>query len=152
MLGEIWTYRRADPRRRSTPPRPTRASTATASGSCDVRPLIALRASLPYWFPRVNEIIRRSGSHNLLATPTAAQFADPELRPLIDRYLRGARRSSPRSSAPACSAWPGISSAARWPAATSSTSGSIWDPAPATARARNNAPIGPRRIGWWTGS
>ena len=43
-----------------------------------------------YWFPRVNEIIRLIGSHNVLATPTAAQFADPELRPLIDKYLRGA--------------------------------------------------------------
>jgi len=31
------------------------------------------------------------GSHNVLATPTAAQFADPLLRPLIDKYLRGAR-------------------------------------------------------------
>ena len=32
----------------------------------------ALRAALPFWFPRVNEIIRLIGSHNVLATPTAA--------------------------------------------------------------------------------
>ena len=28
-------------------------------------------AALPLWFPRVNEILRLIGSHNLLATPTA---------------------------------------------------------------------------------
>jgi aromatic ring hydroxylase len=51
----------------------------------------ALRATLPHWFPRVNEIIRLIGSHNVLCTLTAAQFADPQLRPLIDTYLRGAQ-------------------------------------------------------------
>jgi aromatic ring hydroxylase len=53
-------------------------------------PFRALRGLLPLWFPRVNEIIRQLGSHNLLAAPTVAQMTDPELRPLIDRYLRGA--------------------------------------------------------------
>jgi 4-hydroxyphenylacetate 3-monooxygenase len=57
--------------------------------ACDVRPLGALRAALPTWFPRVNEIIRQLGSHNLLTTPSRAALADPELRPLIDRYLVG---------------------------------------------------------------
>jgi 4-hydroxyphenylacetate 3-monooxygenase len=56
----------------------------------DVRPLHALRATLPTWFPRANEIIRLLGSHNVFATPTQAQMHDPELKPLIDRYLRGA--------------------------------------------------------------
>ncbi|MFO1083983.1 MAG: 4-hydroxyphenylacetate 3-hydroxylase N-terminal domain-containing protein [Reyranellaceae bacterium] len=56
---------------------------------CDVRPLIALRAALPTWFPRVNEIIRLIGSHNLLTTPSRAALADASLRPLIDRYLVG---------------------------------------------------------------
>ena len=41
-----------------------------------LKPLDALRAVLPYWFPRVNEIIRLIGSHNVLCTPTAAQFDD----------------------------------------------------------------------------
>jgi len=41
--------------------------------------------------PRVNEILRMIGSHNLFATPTAAQMADKDLRPLIDRYLPGAK-------------------------------------------------------------
>ena len=54
----------------------------------DAAPLFALRASLPSWFPRVNEIIRLIGSHNLLTTPAAAQFCDPMLRPLLDTYLR----------------------------------------------------------------
>jgi aromatic ring hydroxylase len=56
---------------------------------CDVRPLIALRAALPNWFPRVNEIIRMIGSHNLLTTPARAALADTALRPLIDQYLTG---------------------------------------------------------------
>jgi aromatic ring hydroxylase len=34
-------------------------------------------------------IIRRSAAH-LLAAPPVAQMRDPELRPLIERYLRGA--------------------------------------------------------------
>jgi 4-hydroxyphenylacetate 3-monooxygenase oxygenase component len=56
---------------------------------CDLRPLSALRAALPTWFPRVNEIIRVLGAHNLLTTPSRAALADAGLRPLIDRYLPG---------------------------------------------------------------
>ncbi|MCW5747242.1 MAG: 4-hydroxyphenylacetate 3-hydroxylase [Alphaproteobacteria bacterium] len=56
---------------------------------CDVRPLVALRAALPGWFPRVNDIIRQIGSHNLLTTPSRAALADRDLRPLIDKYLVG---------------------------------------------------------------
>jgi len=54
-------------------------------------PLASLRAILPTWFPRVAEIITLIGSHNLLAAPTRAQLDDRNLRPLIDRFLRGAR-------------------------------------------------------------
>ena len=50
-----------------------------------------LRGILPVWFPRVNEILRLIGSHNVFCAPTAAQMADPDLRPLIDRYLPGAK-------------------------------------------------------------
>ncbi len=56
---------------------------------CELPPLLALRAALPAWFPRVNEIIRQIGSHNMLTTPSRAALNDPELRPLIDRYLMG---------------------------------------------------------------
>jgi 4-hydroxyphenylacetate 3-monooxygenase len=51
---------------------------------------MALKASMPFWMPRANEIIKLLGSHNLLATPTWRMLRDPELRPFIDRYLHGA--------------------------------------------------------------
>ncbi len=57
--------------------------------SCEGRPLAALRAALPVWFPRVNEIIRLIGSHNLLTTPARGALEDESLRPLIDKYLKG---------------------------------------------------------------
>ncbi len=90
MLGELWSYAEFA---RAT----VRAAEAGASEQGNgvwfpaVGPLTALRAALPAWFPRVNEIIRLLGSHNLLAAPTASQLGDPSLRPLIDRYLRGAK-------------------------------------------------------------
>ena len=52
-------------------------------------PLSALRAMLPLWFPRVNEIIRMIGSHNLLATPSEAELEDEVLGPLVEHYLQG---------------------------------------------------------------
>ncbi len=89
MLGEIWTYAEF-----------ARAAIFAAEMQAeeypggvwfpDVRPLHALRATLPLWFPRVNEIIRVLGSHNMFAAPTEAQMRSPELKPLVDRYLRGA--------------------------------------------------------------
>jgi 4-hydroxyphenylacetate 3-monooxygenase len=57
--------------------------------ACDLRPLAGLRAAMPIWFPRVNEIIRQIGSHNLLTTPSRAALADSTLRPLLDQYLAG---------------------------------------------------------------
>lgn len=57
--------------------------------ACNLGPLLALRASLPEWFPRVNEIIRKIGAHNLFTTPSYGALQDPELRPLIDRYIPG---------------------------------------------------------------
>jgi len=90
MLGEIWSYAEM-----------TRAGVHSAEEGAyewgngvwfpDGRPFRALRGLLPLWFPRVNEIIRLIGSHNLLAAPTSAQLADPSLRPLIDRFLHGAK-------------------------------------------------------------
>ncbi|HCX68414.1 4-hydroxyphenylacetate 3-hydroxylase N-terminal domain-containing protein [Parvibaculum sp.] len=89
MLGEMWSYAEF-----------ARACIQAAEESAyefgngvwfpNGAPLTALKATLPTWFPRVNEIIRLLGSHNLLATPSAAQLANPELRPLIDRYMHGA--------------------------------------------------------------
>ncbi|MCP5069463.1 MAG: 4-hydroxyphenylacetate 3-hydroxylase, partial [bacterium] len=56
----------------------------------DDAPLSALRCMVPGWFPRVNEIFHKIGSHNLLATPSRAMLDDERMRPLIDRYLHGA--------------------------------------------------------------
>jgi len=89
QLGEIWSYAEL-----------TRAAVRAAEADaydwgngvwfCDERPFRAIRPTLPRWFPRVNEIIKLIGAHNLLATPTAAELANPLLRPLIDRYYQGA--------------------------------------------------------------
>jgi aromatic ring hydroxylase len=56
----------------------------------DARPLDPMRALLATWMPRVAEIMTLIGSHNLLTTPSRAQFDDPTLRPLIDEMLSGA--------------------------------------------------------------
>jgi 4-hydroxyphenylacetate 3-monooxygenase len=56
-------------------------------------PLMALKAMMPVWMPRANEIIKLLGSHNLLATPTWHMMNDPELRPYIDKYLAGANET-----------------------------------------------------------
>ena len=90
MIGEIWTYSEftrtavlaAEVEAREWP-----SGLWTPAGA----PLHALRATLPLWFPRVHEILRLIGSHNVFATPSAAQMADKDLRPLIDRYLPGAK-------------------------------------------------------------
>jgi 4-hydroxyphenylacetate 3-monooxygenase len=89
MLGEIWSYAEF-----------TRSAILAAEAEAREygdgawfpgwRPLAALRAALPQWFPRVNEILQLIGSHNLLAVASSGMLADPELRPLVDRYLRGA--------------------------------------------------------------
>lgn len=53
-------------------------------------PLAVLRAMMPIWMPRVNEIIRLIGSHNHFTAPTLSELRDPNLGPLLDKYLRGA--------------------------------------------------------------
>ncbi len=53
-------------------------------------PLNQLKQFMPVWMPRVNEILRLIGSHNLLATPTESQVHDAQLGPLIAKYLQGA--------------------------------------------------------------
>ena len=57
---------------------------------CDENPFIALRPTMPGWMVRVNDILKTIGSHNLLATPSEADFSDPDLAPLLGNYLRGA--------------------------------------------------------------
>ena len=57
---------------------------------CEGRALHPLRALLPDWFVRINDHIKTIGSHNLLATASQHQLADPRLRPLIDEFMSGA--------------------------------------------------------------
>jgi len=54
-------------------------------------PLAQMRHFMPVWMPRVNEILRLIGSHNVLATPTESQLQDPDLAPLLAKYLQGAK-------------------------------------------------------------
>lgn len=58
---------------------------------CNDAPFRALRPSLPKWFPRVFEILKLIGSHNLLTTPTLRELGNPVLRPLLDEFYQGAR-------------------------------------------------------------
>jgi 4-hydroxyphenylacetate 3-monooxygenase oxygenase component len=90
MIGELWGYAEftrcailaAEAEAREWP-----GGLWTAAPA----PLHALRAFLPLWMPRAGEILRLIGSHNLLAAPMAAELADKDLRPLIDKYLPGAK-------------------------------------------------------------
>jgi 4-hydroxyphenylacetate 3-monooxygenase len=89
MLGEIWSYAEFA---RSAIAAAEQGAIEYGNGVWfpDIRPLAALRGNVPLWFPRVNEIFRLIGSHNFFTAVPAAQFADAELRPLLDRYLPGA--------------------------------------------------------------
>ena len=89
MLGELFGYAEL-----------TRAAIATAEAEAfhfgngvwfpNGTPLNQIKQFMPYWMPRVNEILRLIGSHNVLATPTKAQIDDAKLGPLIAKYLQGA--------------------------------------------------------------
>ena len=90
LIGEIWSYAeltRAAVLAAETEAREWPGGLWTPAPG----PMHALRSMLPLWFPRVNEILRLIGSHNMFATPTAAQMADVELKPLIEKYLPGAK-------------------------------------------------------------
>jgi 4-hydroxyphenylacetate 3-monooxygenase/anthranilate 3-monooxygenase (FAD)/4-hydroxyphenylacetate 3-monooxygenase len=98
MLGELWGYATL-----------TRSAISAAEAGahdwgngaffCDDRPLRAARSILPKWMARANEIIKLIGSHNLLATASQAAFASPELGPLVERYMPGAKGMSARERA-----------------------------------------------------
>jgi len=89
MLGELWTYAELT-RAALTAAEAGAADCGNGTWFCDERPFRALRPTLPGWFPRVNEIVKLLGSHNLLAAPTRAELDDPALAPLAAAYLRGA--------------------------------------------------------------
>lgn len=49
-----------------------------------------LRALIPAWFVRVNDILKTLGSHNLLQVSSQAQIDDPRIRSLIEEFMPGA--------------------------------------------------------------
>lgn len=93
MLGELKTYASL-----------TRAAIDAAEAGasewpsgvilCKEEPLRAIRASMPTWMVRANELIKLLGSHNLLATPSIAAFDDARLGPLIREFMPGANGMS----------------------------------------------------------
>lgn len=93
MLGELWTYAELT---RSVIEAAHVGAHDWGNGVwfCDDRPFRAIRPTLPRWFPRAAEIITLLGAHSLLTTPSPAELAHPELRPLIDRYYQGANGMS----------------------------------------------------------
>ncbi len=66
---------------------------------CDDKPLRAVRAMMPGWMVRANDIIKTIGSHNLLATASREAFDSAELAPLIERYMPGAQGMTARERA-----------------------------------------------------
>jgi 4-hydroxyphenylacetate 3-monooxygenase len=89
MLGELWAYSEFT---RACIHSSEEQSHDSGNGMWvpNAGPLTALKATLPSWFPRVSEIIRLLGSHNLLTTPTRSQLDHPDLSALLNRYMRGA--------------------------------------------------------------
>ncbi len=56
----------------------------------EARAVHPLRALLPDWFTRTNDIIKTIGSHNLLQVSSQNQIADPRIKSLIDEFMPGA--------------------------------------------------------------
>lgn len=98
MLGELWSYACL-----------TRSAIHAAEAGArdwgngaffpDDRPFRAVRANMPGWMVRANEIIKTIGSHNLLATPSLELLDNPEIGPLIEAYMPGANGMSARERA-----------------------------------------------------
>jgi 4-hydroxyphenylacetate 3-monooxygenase len=60
----------------------------------EARALHPLRALLPDWFTRVNEIFKTVGSHNFLAAMSASALHDPRLSALANEFQPGANGMS----------------------------------------------------------
>ncbi|MEO5319107.1 4-hydroxyphenylacetate 3-hydroxylase N-terminal domain-containing protein [Arthrobacter sp. CC3] len=97
MLGEIYTYLRLT--RAAIHSAEMRASDWGDGAFFCHDDISALRAIMPGWMIRINEIIKSMGSHNLLATPTGGAFNDPRLGPLLRKYLPGANGISAQERA-----------------------------------------------------
>lgn len=98
MLGEILVFSRL-----------TRAAIKAAESNArdfgngaffpDEKPTNALRSSMGEWMVRSQEILIQIGSHNMLATPSLAAFDNPQMAPLLNRYLPAANGISPQDRA-----------------------------------------------------
>ncbi len=98
LLGELWGYGCL-----------TRSAIKAAEADardwgngaffCSDEPLRALRAQMPGWMVRANEIIKAIGSHNLLATASIEAIDNPEIGPLINAFMPGANGMSARERA-----------------------------------------------------
>jgi aromatic ring hydroxylase len=76
------------------------------------RALTSIRAIMPIWMARTNDIIKTIGSHNLLCAASRGQLDNPELRPLLDEFLSGANGVGPdERSAVYRTAWDFVGSA-----------------------------------------
>ena len=58
--------------------------------TCDPRAMHPLRALLPQWFVRANDVIKGLGSSKLLSTSSRGQLDDPRLQEIVATYLPGA--------------------------------------------------------------
>jgi len=98
LLGELWGYGCL-----------TRAGIKAAEAEardwgagvffCNDAPLRALRAQMPGWMVRANDIIKATGAHNLLATASLDAVDNPEIGPLINTFMPGANGMSARERA-----------------------------------------------------
>ncbi len=66
----------------------------------EARALHPMRALLPDWFTRVNDIIKMVGSHNLLASASHGALQDPRINALMNEFQPGANgmRADDRSA------------------------------------------------------
>ena len=88
MLGEIYTY--VETTRSCLLCAEDRAVTSEDGlVHPEGRALHPLRALLPKWMVRTNEIIRTIGNANLLAAPTKAQLSDERISALCEEFLHG---------------------------------------------------------------
>ncbi len=80
--------------------------------TCEARAMHPLRALLPQWFVRANDIIKELGSSKLLATGSRGALNDARLRRLLEEFLPGANGiSSEERSAVFRLAWDFVGSA-----------------------------------------
>ena len=93
MLGEIMGY--IELTRSSLIASVANAKTWESGGVYpDARAMHPIRAMMPEWMARLNEILKVIGSHNLLAAASRRQLDDPRIRALMNELQPGANGMS----------------------------------------------------------